>query len=301
MKIDSLGVQAFIAIHQHGGFSRAAQSLHITQTALSRRLQNLESQLGVRLLERTTRSVSLTTIGAHFLPRASRLLDELAQALLEIRETGKSLRGDVTLACVPTVGMRFLPRVVKQYAQRHPDNRIRILDHASFDVAAAVLRHEAEFGIGMQGLHDPSLTKVPLLEDRYVLVCAEAHALARHTRVAWRQLQTHTLILPGKNSGNRVVLDQALQQQPLNLKSFHEVQHSATALGMAAEGIGAAVVPALALPPGAYPGLRTIALIEPAISRTLVLLTRGQAHLTPAAQALVDVIRALAGAAPRAR
>jgi len=299
MKIDTLGVQAFIAINDQGSFSRAAASLNITQTALSRRLQNLEGQLGVKLLERTTRTLSLTAIGRDFLPRAKRLLDELALALLEIRETGKSLRGDVTIACVPTVGVQFLPSVVQQYSAQHPANRIRILDHASFDVAAAVLRREAEFGIGMQGLHPPSLSSVPLLADRYVLACRAGHALAHHKKVAWKQLEAHTLILPGQASGNRSLVDRALQRHPLKLASFYEVQHSSTALGMANEGVGVAVVPALAMHAGAYPQLLSIALVEPVVSRTLVLLTRTHAQLTPAAQALYDAIRSQAGSKRR--
>ncbi len=292
MKIDTLGVLAFIAITEQGSFSRAAASLHITQTALSRRLQNLEGQLGVKLLERTTRSVAVTSIGCDFLPRAKRLLDELSLALREIRETGKSLRGDVTIACVPTVGVHFLPRVVQHYSARHPANRIRILDHASFDVAAAVLRREAEFGIAMQRMHDPSLTSVPLLDDRYVLVCRADHALARHKKLAWKQLEAHTLILPGQASGNRPLLDQALNPLQLKLDSFYEVQHSSTAVGMVAEGVGVAVVPALAMHAGAHTQLRSVALVEPVVSRSLVLLTRNNAQLTPAAQALYDAIRA---------
>ena len=70
MKIDMLGVQAFVAIADQGGFQRAAGTLNITQTALSRRLQTLESFLGVKLVERTTRSVALTSIGENFLPQA---------------------------------------------------------------------------------------------------------------------------------------------------------------------------------------------------------------------------------------
>ena len=295
MKIDALGVQAFTAINEHGSFSQAAQSLHITQTALSRRLQNLEAHLGVKLIERTTRSLALTAIGQDFLPRARHLLDELAMALAEIRETGKSLRGDVTVACVPTVGVRFLPRVVQLYAALHPDNRIRILDHASSDVAAAVLRREAEFGIAMQQLHDPSLVDVPLLEDRYVLVCSERHPLASHKRLPWQQLEGHALIWPGQASGNRALLEQAIQARGLQLRLAYEVQHSSTAVGLVAEGVGAAVVPELAMQRAAYPQLRTIALIEPVVSRKLVLLTRKHAQLTPAAQALYEVIRREAG------
>jgi DNA-binding transcriptional LysR family regulator len=290
MKIDILGVQAFIAVADQGGFHRAAGALHITQTALSRRLQNLESFLGVRLVERTTRSVSLTPIGRNFLPQARRLLTDLGAALVEIRETGKALRGDVTIACVPTAGVHYLPRIVREYAALHPENRIRILDHASSDVAAAVLRREAEFGINMQGTHDPELASIPLLEDRFVLVCRDDHPLAGKQRLAWRELERHALILAGAESGNRPLLELALARRAIRLRSFYEVQRSSTAVGMVAAGVAAAVVPGLAMQKGAYPRLRVIRLVDPVVSRTLVLLSRTKAQLTPAAQALYDLI-----------
>ena len=143
MKIDMLGVQALVAIAEYQAFHRAADALNITQTALSRRLQNLESFLGVRLVERTTRSVALTRLGENFLPQARRLLTDLVAALTEIRETGKALRGDVTLACVPTVGVHYLPRILQGYYLRYPNNRIKVLDHASSAVAQAVLTRGA--------------------------------------------------------------------------------------------------------------------------------------------------------------
>ena len=113
MRIDTLGVEAFIAIADHGSFQKAADAIHLTQTALSRRLQNLEALLGVRLVERTTRSVALTSIGADFLPQARRLMAELETAMAEIQQSGKAQRGDVAIACVPTVGIRYLPRVIQ--------------------------------------------------------------------------------------------------------------------------------------------------------------------------------------------
>src|SRR5258706_11445058 len=179
MKVDTLGLQAFIAIADHASFPAAADAVHITQTGLSRRLQNLEASLGVMLVERTTRSVALTPIGREFLPRARRLLGDLGVALNEIRESGRSRRGDITIACVPTVGVHYLPRVIQRYAALHPDNRIRILDHASGRVVEAVLRREAEFGITLAGMHDEELESKPLLQDRFVLVCRRDHALAK--------------------------------------------------------------------------------------------------------------------------
>jgi len=295
MKIDTLGLQAFLGIAEHGSFVRAAERLHITQTALSRRLQNLEEALGVDLVERTTRSVSLTATGRDFAPQARRLLADLSAALTELRESGRALRGDVTIACVPTAGVQFLPRIVQEYSAKHPDNRIRILDHASSGVAAAVERREAEFGINLHGPHDASLTSVPLFKDRFVLVCRDDHPLARAKRLAWKQLEPHALIFAGQESGNRPLLDLALQGRGAGLRSFYEVQRSSTALGLVAEGLGAAVVPSLAVQAGAYPRLRAVPLVDPVVSRTLVLLSRTKGSLSPAAQALYDLILHRAG------
>jgi DNA-binding transcriptional LysR family regulator len=290
MKIDILGVQAFVAIADLGGFRKAAESLHITQTALTRRLQNLEAHLGVMLIERTTRSVSLTTVGADFLPRARRLLAELSTALLGIRETGNTQRGDIAIACVPTVGVHYLPRIIQEYAQRFPDNRIKILDHSSAGVAGAVTRREAEFGINIRGSLNSDLQSVPLLEDRYVLICRNDHPLARKKKLAWRQIQPFPLIFAGDSSSNRPLLDAALAAQGVSLKTYYEVQRSSTAVGLVAEGVAAAIVPALAIQKGAYPRINTVALHEPAVSRSLVLVSRPTAQFSPAAQALYDML-----------
>src|SRR5947209_6628703 len=188
MKLDVLGIQAFVAIADRRTFREAAQSLHITQTALTRRLQLLEASLGVKLIERTTRSNSLSSTGRDFLPQARRLIGELAASLLEIRESGKARRGNVTIACVPTMGVHYLPRVIQAYVAAHPQNRIRILDHASSTVVDTVLRREAEFGISIAGPQQSELTSVPLLEDKFVLICRSDHVLARRRKLRWAEL-----------------------------------------------------------------------------------------------------------------
>jgi DNA-binding transcriptional LysR family regulator len=299
MRIDTLGVQAFIAIADHGGFGRAAAALHITQTAITRRLQNLESALAIRLVERSTRATALTGIGREFLPHARRLLGDLENVLTEIRESGRAMRGEVTIACVPTVGVQYLPRIIQQYSALHPANRIRILDHASFDVADAVLRREAEFGINILGPQHADLASVPLIEDRFVLVCRDDHPLARRRSVAWRQIEAHPVIFVGQASGNRRLLDAALGGDEAPVRAQYEVQRSSTALGLVAEGVGVAVVPRIALQRGAYPTLRVIALTEPVVSRTLALISRRNAYLSPAAQALYDVVVRQAGGGRR--
>jgi DNA-binding transcriptional LysR family regulator len=292
MKLDVLGLEAFVGVADAGGFGRAAEGLHLTQTGLTRRVQGLESVLGVKLLERTTRTVMLTEAGRRFLPRARRLVTDLRTTFTEVREGAEARRGEVTVACVPTVGVRYLAEIIARYAEHYPSNAVRILDHSSVDVAAAVLRREAEFGINISGTHDPELTGTPLLQDRFVVVCHRDHPLAQRRAVTWRQLEPHPLIFVGRVSGNRGLVDDALGDRELRLQLRCEVQRSSTAVGLAAAGLGAAIVPSLAWHADAWPDLRKLSLRDPVVTRSLVLIARRGAVLSPAAQALYDLVAA---------
>jgi DNA-binding transcriptional LysR family regulator len=292
MNLDVRGIQAFVAVAQRGGFQRAADSLHISQTALSRRLQSLETALGVILVERTTRTVTLTAIGREFLPRAERLISELTATLAEIRENGRTRRGDVTVACIPTAGVRYLPTIIREYAARYPDNQVKILDdRLSSGVTEAVLRREAEFGINVVEAPHPELMSVPLLKDRYVLICRDDHPFADRRRLPWRDLAHCPLIVPGRASANRTVLDLAVAEHDLPLRPMFEVQRSATMLGLVAAGVAAAIVPGLAMQPDAYKRIRSLDLTSPALFRTIVLIYRKGARLSPAALALFELMK----------
>jgi DNA-binding transcriptional LysR family regulator len=181
--------------------------------------------------------------------------------------------------------------VIQAYSTRFPRNRIVVLDHASSGVEEAVLRREAEFGIQIGGSHHPELESVPLLKDRFVLVCRDDHPLAKAKALAWKQLEPHPLIFVGSGSGNRPLLDAALARRRLRLESRYEVQRSSTAVGLVAAGVAAAVVPSLAIQQGAQPRIRIAELRDPVVSRSLVLVSRRSARLSPAASALYDMIR----------
>ena len=290
MKIDTLGVQAFAAIAEHAGFRQAAAVLHISQTALTRRLQNLESSLGVKLVDRTTRVVALTKVGRDFFPQAKRLLMELTEALTQIQGIGRTSGGSVCVACVPTAGVQFLPHIIKEYSAAYPHNKITILDHLSSEVTGAVLRREAEFGVNIAGQYHPELVSETFLQDQFVLICRDDHPLARRKKLSWNQVAPFPLIFAGEISANRSLLDLSLSKS-LRLNTLYEVQRSSTTVGLVAAGVAAAVVPRLAVQQGAYPRIRMISLTEPVVSRSLVLITRRSANLSPAAQALYNLIR----------
>ena len=220
------------------------------------------------------------------------------------------MRGDVTLACVPTMGVHYLPEVLRDYAARFPNNRIRLLDHSSSAVAEAVLSREAEFGINVAQLRHADLDSTPLLQDSFVLVCRRDHPLAQHRRVSWQQLKGHRLIFPGASSSNEPLLEQALGVEHQSLAIFYEVQRSSTArrAGRAGRGHRGGAAPGHAK--GAYPSLRVVDLVAPTVSRTFNLLhaqgccpVAGGAQSVRAAarapRALQDRARADADEAPR--
>lgn len=197
-------------IAELGSFHEAADALHLSQPALSRRIKKLEEGLGTALLDRTTRKVSLTSVGRDFLPNARRLLDDFDDSILNIRELAERRVGKVTLACIPTAAFYFLPSVIRLYNERYPKIRIRLLDLSANEGLEAVLRGEADFGINMMSGQPPDIEFVPLVDEPFVLACRRDHELAERTSVSWSELGDYRLIGVGRLSGNRMILDHAL-------------------------------------------------------------------------------------------
>jgi len=293
MSIDTGGLQAFVEIADRGTFHQAAEVLSLSQSALSMRISKLEGNLGVRLLNRTTRRVTLTTVGRDFLPRARRLIGELGSLMDGLRDMGRSGSGHVTLACVPTPAIHLLPPVISQYSAKHPDNQIRILDGHANEVLQAVVRGEAEFGITHIGTDDePEIETEPLFDEAFVLACRKDHPLAALKKVKWSDLESHRVIAVGRLSGNRSTLDFGFPAQNVKQRWAYEVQHSTwTGLGMAEAGIGVIAVPALALSGGRHPKLVSRPLIEPQVVRTIAVIRRRGASLSPAVEEFLVMLR----------
>ena len=178
MKFSLSDLEAFVAVADLASFRKAADSVHLSQPALSRRIGKLEGSLGVRLFDRTTRSVNLTAVGRDFAGKARNLLDELERSLLAMSEVAATQAGEVTVACVPSAAYYFLPDVIQRYHERFPRIRVRIVDEAANAVLAAVVRGEADFGLNFIGTQDPDIDFQPILKEPFVAACRRDHPLA---------------------------------------------------------------------------------------------------------------------------
>lgn len=291
INLEMLDLRAFLAVYEFGSFKEAAQLLKLTQPALSRRIQALESRLGVALLERSTRHVVPTLAGRKLEPIARRLLDELDLSIFSISDMGAQQRGQISIASVPAVASSFLPEAIKAFNRRFPHIRLRILDMSPQDGLESVLRGEVEFGINMVGATETDLIFTPLMDDPYVLVCHRSHPLAKKTSIKWSHLTEHVLIRIGRpDSGNRAVLDNALTKANVQLNWVYEVNNLTTSLGLVEAGLGVSVLPRLATEVKDRGSVVTRAIGTPTVFRTLGIVERRKGHLSAAARILRDML-----------
>jgi len=290
MNFDLADLRAFLAVADLGSFSAASEMLHLSPSALSRRVDKLEGALGIALFTRTTRKVELTTVGRAFVNRARSVLNELESALLGIKDVAERLSGEVTLACVPSAVGYFLPSVFAGYHQRYPRIRIRVHDESSSDVLLAVTRGDADFGVTYIGTQEADIEFLPLIEEGFVLACPTTHPLGKRKSVAWKDLVDHHYIALAQGSGNRFLIDQALAHSSSRPRWFCEVNHVPALVSLVKAGLGVGVVPRMALPPDGQDGLSAVPLVEPRVCRTLGLIYRRGRALPAAAQLLYDML-----------
>jgi len=281
-------LQAFRAVAELSSFRKAAEALHVSQPAFSRRIEKLEEALGVKLLERTTRRVSLTAVGRDFDRKVQQLLDELDNTLLGIRGVATTRMGEVTIACVPSTVYYYVSQVISRYHERYPKVRVKVFDASANDVLAAVSRGEADFGLNFIGGQETDIEFKPLLEERFVAACRRDHPLAGKRQISWTELARYDYISVSKASGNRLLLDQALSHVPGRPQAIYETQHVTTMLGLVEAGLGVAAVPSIAMPGADHPLLVSVPLVDPIVSRKIGLIRRKGRSLSPAAQQLFE-------------
>nr|SAY44320.1 HTH-type transcriptional regulator CynR [Serratia marcescens] len=283
-------LRVFVAIARHGSFSRAGEAIGLTQSAVSHSVKELEAEVGVRLLDRTTREVVLTDAGLRLANRVERLLDELQAALLDARSFGVQRSGTVRVATSQTISAHLMPQCIAAGEREYPEIRIMLRDQAQQQVLHSVRNAEVDFGIVVDPVQAVDLECEAVLHEPFLLLCRDDHPFAARQAVHWSALNGYRLVLQDYASGSRPLIDSALRQQGVEAQVVQEIGHPATLFPMVAEGIGISIFPALALPLPEGGRLRVRRLV-PEINRALMLVRRKNRSLTPAAEAIWQVAR----------
>ncbi|HKB55922.1 MAG TPA: LysR substrate-binding domain-containing protein [Ramlibacter sp.] len=284
-------VRAFLAVAQRGSFTAAAARLHLTQSAVSVLISELEAVFGLRLFDRTTRLVQLTQAGREFLPVAQRVMVDLEGAVASSRELAAQQRGQVAIAATPLMSSVVLPRAIARYAQLQPGVTVVLHDTLAAQVVTKVRQGDVDFGIGTLERSAREITAERLMTDSLVLACAEGHPLASRRQIAWRALAGHPFIaLTRDNSVGELIAD-ALSAAGLDIRPAYEVSHLWTVVGMVDAGLGIAVLPSYARAISQLYRIHMIRLVDPAVRRDTSLMIRRGVGGSPAAQGFQAFLR----------
>ncbi|ESR26952.1 LysR family transcriptional regulator [Lutibaculum baratangense] len=289
MRIDYLGLEAFVAIAEQGSFQRAAARLHLSQTALSHRIRKLEDDLGLQLLIRTTREVSLTRAGQEVLPRVRQLLRELSESYGQLYEQGRRKQERLAFACLPTIANSILPGVLARYCEDRPDIAISLRDRPFPVINELVQTGEVEFGITIVFANQTDLEVRPVVDEPYVLLVPRDHPLASRGHVARRDLDGVPMARISTQSNNRQLVEDGLGEYRERMMWRYEVWNATAAMSLVAEGAALTILPRLAVHVSNRK-LVPLPFSDVKLTRTLGIVTRRGVPLSEAATELVAMI-----------
>ncbi|VVE49108.1 LysR family transcriptional regulator [Pandoraea pneumonica] len=251
MNISLRQLKAFVLVATLGNFTRAAERLHITQAGLSVMMREIEAQLGSRLFDRTTRSVTLTQAGHALLPVASAAVGQLDAVAGQIAAFGQVARKTLRIAATPLVSAHLMPEWFGTFAREHPDVDLRLVEAELEQVHALVEQGDADLGFGFFTKASHGIERTLLQSFRLMRVTAGGKRLSRKPMqggITWDALRDEKLIsLPPENP-----IQQLVETHLARIGRADEprvvFRRFETLIGMAEAGLGAAIVPTFALP-----------------------------------------------------
>jgi len=242
--VDNQNLKAFITVAELGSFSEAADSLYLTQSAISKRIALLEQQIGKRLFDRIARQVSLTEAGTELLPRARRILQEYENALQAINDLSGEASGTLRLAISHHLGLHRLPPILKQFAQQYPNVTLDIEFMDSEKAYEQVLHGESEVAVitlALDSHHNINSKKI--WNDPLRFICAQDHPLAALKNPALKDLAEYPIILPGLNTYTGRIIQNLFQKEGIPLKAPMSTNYLETISTMVEIGLGWSVLP----------------------------------------------------------
>jgi len=285
-------LRAFLTVAEHGNFTRAAERLHMAQPALSQIVRSLEGHLGLRLFDRTTRRVELTDGGREFRDTAAKILQDLDHAIRLAGDLASRRRGRVVVAAPPLLASVLLPQTIVELRRSHPGIETVLLDTTADRIVEAVRKGEAHCGCGTFSTSEDGIERLPIGRDHLMLFCPPGSELSRRRgSVRWKDLANHPLITLTQSSGIRLRVEVGFESAQIPLSPAFEVAQITTAFALAEAGLGMTVLPSYARL--AIPQTKLVArpLIEPVLSRDIVVIRRSSRAPEPAVLAFQDVLR----------
>jgi LysR family transcriptional regulator, hydrogen peroxide-inducible genes activator len=289
MQLDQL--RYFLAVARHLSFTRAAESLPLSQPSLTNQIRKLERELGVELFERTTRRVRLTAAGEDFVGAAQQILNLVETAELEMHEFSGLKRGRVLLGTIPTVGAFSLPPLLASFHRDFPGIELAIQEGGSDVLLQLLLEESIDLAIITAAEAHPSgaLERQCLLLDEMVVLLPAGHRLADRAAVALADLKEEQFVLFKPGYGLRRVVQDACAAAGFQPTIAFETSQRETIYGMVQEGLGITLLPRSGLHRGDYTW-QLVPLDPPTVTREVSLAWKATRRPSEAAKAFREFL-----------
>lgn len=282
-------LKAFIVLASELHFTHAADQLCITQPALSSLIRQLESDLDIRLVARSSRQVQLTQAGEEFLSTAQKLVSDFEDALNDIKLYKAIKRGRLAIAALPSLCTSILPAVIRNFKNLHPGIRVEVLDVSGDEVVESVKNKVVDFGISYK-YPGKDIETTSIMQDKLVFVCHENSTLSDKAAIDWESLSREPLIAMHKGTTIRNLIDNVANEHNIKLSITLEPKLMPSAIAYVEAGLGSAILPDSGIISQLPRTLKRIPITSPEIKRDICLLRLNQSVMSPAAEKFVNIL-----------
>jgi DNA-binding transcriptional LysR family regulator len=282
-------LEAFAQVATHSSFSRAAETLQLTQPSITARIQALERELGEELFERSGRGVRLTDAGRALLPYVERIMQTLQEARDAVEEVRNVQLGSLRLGSALTISTYVLPHILHEFCQEYPGVDVVIRTGRSEQVLNMLLADEVQVGL-VRSLNNPEVESIPLYDDEIVLVAYPDHPFSASGETTVAAAAKEPIVLFDRGSSYYGLINNFFRQAGVIANVAMELDSLEATKRMVEEGLGVALVPLVTVERELEAGiLRKIDLTdaEP-IRRPISLIYRRHRRLSRTSQAFID-------------
>lgn len=287
-------LQTFLLVGEHSSFRAAAERSFRSQSAVSAQIRQLEAQLGVTLFHRTTRNVRLSPEGQQLLECARRAIREMEVGLRAIREAADVRRGRVSLSCSPTIAATRLAGALARFESQNPGIEIFVRELTSEALFESVRAHEVDFGIGPV-IETSEFHFEPLLEEPLYALVPRRFIRTDRSTIAFSTLTNMPILILDPATALRSLIESTMRERNIPLTNRFQFTQAQTLISMAEAGLGAAILPEVALPVRRHASTYVLRIVDPPLLRQVALITTRGHALSPASHRLVGVLREVIG------
>lgn len=283
-------LEAFIAVADLSSFTEAAERLHLSQPSLSHLVRQLEDVLGVRLFERTTRRVRLTSAGREFLSVAERVLTRLERGMQDMRALASGQKGRISFAALLTVGGSLVPAAMAAFQARYPDIGMEYLEESDEPIYQQVIAGDVDFGISVDPVNVDDVNFQPIYKDYLYFVCSPRHPFAARQSVSWHEIVEWPFIAMKTRTSMRRLTERGFAMAQKTMEPVQVAAYQSTILGMVANDIGVSALPS-SMKMMFHRDDVCLIPIEERLYRDIGVLTARRRQLAPAAEHFIEVLQ----------